>query len=96
MPGRGWTAFATLAGIGNIRPCENATDRAAGDILQTAVAYSCGVSTLVKGYVGGITSGRQHLEVLVGDIAHHCRTVGVCVSELYLRIKGSGEEGDIN
>jgi hypothetical protein len=76
-----------FAGHRNHPPCENAADRAAGDILQSPVAHSCGVSTLVKGYVGGIISGRHHLGVLVGDITHRCRTVGVCVCDLHLQTK---------
>ena len=74
---------------------ENGTDRAAGASLQSAVAYSCGVSTMGKGYVGGITCGRHHLGVLVGDIAHRCSAAEVCVCDLHLQIQGSGEEGDI-
>jgi hypothetical protein len=76
-----------FGGLGNHPSFENATDRAAGDILQSPVAYYCGVSTLVKGYIGGFTSGRYHLGVLVGDITHRCCTVGVCVCDLHLQTK---------
>ena len=67
---------------------ENAADRAAGDILQSPVAHSCGVPTVVKGHVGGFTRGRNHLAVLVGDIAHRRCTVGIRVCELFLPSPG--------
>ena len=73
-----------FGGLRNHSSFENATDPAVRDILQSPVAYYCGAPTLVKGQVGGFTSGRHHLGVLVGDITYRCCTVGVCVCELHL------------
>jgi hypothetical protein len=59
-----WTAFATLAGIGIIRPLKMLPILLLEIFLQSPVAYSCGLPTLVKGHVGGFTSGRDHNGVL--------------------------------
>jgi hypothetical protein len=80
-----WTAFATLAVLGNHSSFEDAADRLPGDLLQTPVAHPCGVSTLVKGHAGRFTSRRYHLGVLMGDPAHRSRTVGIRVCELHLQ-----------
>jgi hypothetical protein len=64
---------------------ENATHPAARDILQSPVAYYCGVPTLVKKQLSGFTRGRHDLGVLAGSIAHRRRTVGVCVCKLHLQ-----------
>jgi hypothetical protein len=69
---------------------ENAADPTARDILQSPVAYSCGLPTLVKGHVGGFTSGRDDIGVFVGDITHRCGTLGVCVCELHLQAEEVG------
>jgi hypothetical protein len=76
-----------FGGLRNHSSFENAADHAARDILQNPLACSCGVPTLVKGHVGGFTSGRHYLGVLVGDITHRCRTVGARVCDLYLQTK---------
>src|ERR1700722_5735699 len=68
---------------------EDAADGGAGDLLQSALAYSCGVSTLVKGHVGGITGGKHHLVVLMGDITHRCCALGIRVCELFLQSPSS-------
>jgi hypothetical protein len=74
-------------GLGNHPAFENASDPAARDILQSPVAYYCGVPTLVNGHVGGFIRGTHRLGVLVGDITHRCGTVGVRVCELHLPTK---------
>lgn len=87
---RGVVRLDSLRDFGGFRnhpSFENAADPAARNILQSPVAYSCGVPALVEGHAGGFTSGRHHLGVLVGDIANRCCTVGVCVYELYLQTK---------
>lgn len=87
---RGVVRLDSLRDFGGPRnrpPFENAANPAARDILQSPVAYYCGVSTLVDGEVGGFTSGRRHLGVPVGDLTHRCRTVGVRVCELHLQTK---------
>ena len=76
--------FRDIGGPGNHPAFENDPDLAAGDILQGPVAHYRGIPTLVKGQAGGFTRGRHHLSVLVGDIAHRCCAVGVCVCELHL------------
>src|SRR5208283_1501968 len=76
-----------FGGFRNHPSFENAADPTARDILQSFVAYSCGPPTLVKGHAGGFTSGRHHLGVFVGGIAHRCCPVGVCVYELHLQTK---------
>lgn len=87
---RGVVRLDSLRDFGGLRnhpSFENATDPAARDILQSPVAYSCCVPTLVEGQVGRFAGGRHHLGVLVGDITHHRCTVGVCVCELHLQTK---------
>ena len=76
-----------FGGLRNYPSFENAADPAARDILQSPVAYSCRIPTLVKGHIGGFTGGRHHLGVLVGDAPYRCRPVGVCVCELHLQTK---------
>src|SRR5579863_8269341 len=68
---------------------EDAAHRAAGDFLQSPVAHSCGVPTVVKGHADGFTRGRYHLAVLVGDIAYRCGAVGLRVRELSLQAQES-------
>jgi hypothetical protein len=53
-----------IGGHRNHPSCENATDRSAGDILQSAVAYSCGVSSMGKGDLVGFASGIHRLAFL--------------------------------
>ena len=68
---RGVVRLDSLRDFGGLRnhpSFENATDPAARDILQCPVACYCGVPTLVKGPVGGFTSGRHILGVLVGEM----------------------------
>jgi len=84
-----WDGVRDFGGHRNHPSCENAADRAAGDILQSAVAHSGGVSTLVKGHVGGITCGRHYLGVLLGDITHRRCAVGIRVCELFLQTQES-------
>jgi hypothetical protein len=60
---------------------------AARDILQSAVAFYCGVSSLVKERVGGFTGGGHDFGVLVGTTTRRCRSVAVRVFELHLHIK---------
>jgi hypothetical protein len=76
-----------FGGLRDHPPFEDATDPAAGDILQGPVAHSCGVPTVVKRRVGGLTSGRHHGGVLVGGFTHRRRTVGVCGCKLRLQSK---------
>ena len=78
-----------FGGDRNLPPGEDASHRAAGDILQSAVAHSCGVSTVVEGYVGGFTSGKHHLVVFVGDIADRRCAVGIRVCKLFLQTQAS-------
>ena len=81
--------FRNLGGHRNHSSGKDAADRAAGDFLQSAVADSCGVSTVVEGYVGGFTSGKHHLVVFVGDIADRRSAVGIRVYELFLQTETS-------
>ena len=76
-----------FGGHRNHPSCENATDRAAGDILQSAVAYSCGVSSMGKGGVVGFASGSHRLAVFVSAIADRRCAVGLCVCDLPLQTK---------
>jgi hypothetical protein len=77
-------SFRDIGGLGNHPAVEDAADFAAGNILQSPVAHYRGVPTLVKGHLGGLTGGKHHLFVLVGDLADRCSAVGVCVCELHL------------
>jgi hypothetical protein len=78
-----------FGGHRNYSSGEDAADRSAGNILQSALAYSCGVSSVVDGYVGRFTSGNHHLVVLVGDIAHRCSSLGIRVGELFLQAEAN-------
>src|SRR5450631_332448 len=83
-----------IGGLGNLSPIENAADPAARDILQSSVAHYCGVPSLGNGQVGGFASGRHHLGVLVGDLADHRRTVGLCVCELPVQASEAEQAAD--
>ena len=76
-----------FGGHWNYSSGENDTDGAAGDILQSAVAHSGGLSSLAKGSVVGFASGRHRLGVLVVAIADRCGSVGLCVCDLLLQTK---------
>ena len=80
-------SLRNFGGLRNHSPFENAARTAAGDILQSPVAYHCGVPALVKQQAGGFTGGRHDLGFLVGAITHRCCTVGVCFWELHLQTK---------
>jgi hypothetical protein len=82
-----WTAFATLAGIGIIRPLKMLPILLLEIFYKVLWFHSCGVPTLGKRHVGGFTSGRHHLGVFVGAITYRCRTLGVWVCELHLQTK---------
>lgn len=45
-----WTAFASLAGLGIIRPVENVTDHIPRNFLQSPLANPCCLPTLVQGH----------------------------------------------
>ena len=81
-----WTAFATLAGIGIIRPVKMLPIVLLEIFYKLLWLDSCGVSAVVQGHVGGFTSGRNHLVVLVGDIADRCRTRGdTCSQTIFIK-----------
>jgi hypothetical protein len=71
-----------FGGIRNLPSLENAADTAAGDLLQSAMADSGGVSAVAAGHTGGLASGRHHLGVLVGGVADCCCALGVCGSDV--------------
>jgi hypothetical protein len=70
---------------GNHPPFENAPHRPAGDLLQSALASRCGISTLVTRNTRRINGRRDYLSILVGDIADRCHAVGIRVRELHLQ-----------
>ena len=69
----------------NHSPSKDAADRPPRDLLQSHVARPRGLSTLVKGHAGRFPSGRHHLVIPVGDLAHRRRPLGICVCELHLQ-----------
>src|SRR5580698_5365636 len=64
---------------------QDAAHRAAGDFLQSAVAYSCGVPTVVEGHPGRLARRRYYLAVFMGDLTHRRCAVGIRVRELFLQ-----------
>ena len=78
-----------FGGDRNYSSSENAADRAVGNLLQSAVAYSCGVSTVVEWHVGWFAGGRHHVGILVGNIADRGCALGIRVRELYLSTETS-------
>ncbi len=84
-----WTAFATLAGIGIIRPVKMLP------IVLLEIFYKVlwlilgGVSAVVEGHISRFTSGRHHVGVLVGAVADRCCAVGIRVCELFLQTETS-------
>ena len=84
-----WTAFATLAGIGIIRPVKMLPIVLLEIFYKVQWLILVAYPTVVQGHVGGFTRGRNHLAVLVGDIAHRRCAVGIRVCELFLQTQES-------
>src|ERR1700693_2329661 len=86
-----WTAFATLAGIGIIRPVKMLP------IVLLEIFYKVLWLILVayplwsKGRLAGSPAEGITSEFLWD----RCCAVELCVCDLHLQIKGSGEEGDL-
>jgi hypothetical protein len=79
-----WAAFATLAGVGILRPVKMLPIVLLEIFYKVPLAGVGGIPAVVNGHIGGFTRGGDYRGVPVGDPAHRRRAVGVCVRNVRL------------